>query len=90
MFGTPTLLWRILHFAEYHEPPLYQWNEVYLERLEPAACTGQHVVMGFQHEVHNLNNQLHPILSKEDKDPEMLVEDDGWDEKCNTSGVSLA
>ena len=36
--------------------------------------------MGFQHGVHNLNNQLHPILSKEDEDPEMLVEDDGWDE----------
>ena len=31
--------------------------------------------------MHNLNNQLHPILSKEDEDPEMLVEDDGWDEK---------
>ena len=30
--------------------------------------------MDFQHDVHNLNNQLHPILSKED-------EDDGWDEK---------
>ena len=37
--------------------------------------------MGFQHEVHNLNNQLHPILSKEDKDPKMLVEDDGQDEE---------
>ena len=37
--------------------------------------------MGFQHEVHNLNNQLHPILSKEDKDPEMLVEDDGQNGK---------
>ena len=33
------------------------------------------------HAVHYLNNQLHPILSKEDEDPEMLVEDDGWDEK---------
>ena len=37
VFGTPTLLWRVLHFEGYHEPPLYQWNEVYLERLEPAA-----------------------------------------------------
>ena len=37
--------------------------------------------MGFQHEVHNLNNQLHLILSKEDEDLEMLVEDDGWDEE---------
>ena len=37
--------------------------------------------MDFQHEVHNLNNQLHLILSKEDEDLEMLVEDDGWDEK---------
>ena len=31
MFGTPTLLWRVLHYAGYTEPPLYSWNEVYLE-----------------------------------------------------------
>ena len=37
--------------------------------------------MDLQYEVHYLNNQLHPILSKEDEDPEMLVEDDSQDEK---------
>ena len=31
MFGTPTLLWRVLHYAGYTEPPLYSQNEVYLE-----------------------------------------------------------
>ena len=31
--------------------------------------------------MHYLNNQLHPILSKEDEDPKMLVEDDSWDEE---------
>jgi len=31
--------------------------------------------------VHFLNNQLHPILDEEDEDPEMLVEDDSWDEE---------
>ena len=31
MFGTPTLLWRVLHYARYYELPLYFWNEVYLE-----------------------------------------------------------
>ena len=31
--------------------------------------------------MHYLNNKLHPILDEEDKDPEMLVEDDGWDEE---------
>ena len=31
MFGTPALLWRVLHNAGYNEPPLYYWNEVYLE-----------------------------------------------------------
>ena len=31
MFGTPSLLWRVLHFVGYHEPPLYHWNEEYLE-----------------------------------------------------------
>ena len=35
--------------------------------------------MDLQHEVHYLNNQLHPIL--EEEDPDMLVEDDGWDEE---------
>ena len=31
MFGTPTLLWRVLHYAGYTELPLYSWNVVYLE-----------------------------------------------------------
>ena len=31
MFGTPTLLWRVLHYAGYYDEPLYYWNEVYLE-----------------------------------------------------------
>ena len=31
MFGTPTLLWRVLHYAGYYESPLYYWKEVYLE-----------------------------------------------------------
>ena len=31
MFGTPALLWRVLHYAGYYEPPLYYWNEVYIE-----------------------------------------------------------
>ena len=37
--------------------------------------------MDLQHKVHYLNNQLHPILDEEDEDPEMFVEDDGWDEE---------
>ena len=37
--------------------------------------------MDLQQEVHYLNNQLHPILDEKDEDLEMLVEDDGWDEK---------
>ena len=37
--------------------------------------------MDLQHEVHYLNNQLHPILDEEDEDLEMLVENDGWDEE---------
>ena len=31
VFRTPTLLWRVLHFAGYQEPPLYHWIEEYLE-----------------------------------------------------------
>ena len=39
------------------------------------------MVVDLQHEVHFLNNQLHPILNEEKEDPEMLVEDDGWEEE---------
>ena len=28
-----------------------------------------------------LNNQLHPILNEEEEDPDMLVEDDSWEEE---------
>ena len=37
--------------------------------------------MDLQHEVHYLNNQLHLILDEEEEDPEMLVEDDSWEEE---------
>ena len=39
------------------------------------------MVVDLQQEVHFLNNQLHPILDEEEKDPEMLVKDDGWEEE---------
>ena len=39
------------------------------------------MVVNLQHEVHFLNNQLHPILDEEEEDPEMLVEDDSWEEE---------
>ena len=39
------------------------------------------MVVDLQHEVHHLNNQLHPILEEEEEDLEMLVEDDGWEEE---------
>ena len=38
------------------------------------------MVVDLQHEVHFLNNQLHPILNEEE-DLEMLVEDDGWEKE---------
>ena len=41
------------------------------------------MVMDLQHEVHYLNNQLHPILDEEEEDLEMLVEDDGWEEEVD-------
>ena len=49
--------------------------------LRQQLARAQHVVMDLQYEVHYLNNQLHPILSKEDEDPEMLVEDDDQEEE---------
>ena len=39
------------------------------------------MVVDLQHEVHFLNNQLHPFLYEEEEDPEMFVEDDGWEEE---------
>ena len=39
------------------------------------------MVVDLQHEVHFLNNQLHLILDEKEEDPEMFVEDDGWEEE---------
>ena len=39
------------------------------------------IVVDIRHEVHFLNNQLHPILDEEEEDPEMLVEDDCCEEE---------
>ena len=39
------------------------------------------MVVDLQHEVHYMNNQLHPLLDEEEEDPEMLVEDDSWEEE---------
>ena len=41
----------------------------------------QNVVVDLQHEVHYLNNQLHLILDEEEDGPDMLVENDGWEEE---------
>ena len=43
----------------------------------------QNMVVDLQHEVHYLNNQLHLILGEEEEDPEMFVEDDGWEEEVD-------
>ena len=48
--------------------------------LRQQLAQTQSIVVDLQHEVHFLNNQLHPILDDED-DLEMLVEDDGWEEE---------
>ena len=48
--------------------------------LRQQLAQTQNMVVDLQHEVHFLNNQLHPILN-EVEDPEMLIEDDGWEEE---------
>ena len=40
------------------------------------------MVVDLQHEVHYLNNQLHPILDEEE-DLEMFGEDDSWEEEVD-------
>ena len=57
-----------------------QQDRVERDLLQQLAQT-QNMVVDLQHEVHFLNNQLHPILDEEEEDLEMLVEDDGWDEE---------
>ena len=49
--------------------------------LRQQLAQTQNMDVDLQHEVHFLNNQLHPILDEEEEDPEMLVEDDGWEEE---------
>ena len=49
--------------------------------LRQQLSQTQNIVVDLQHEVHFLNNQLHPILDEEEEDPDMLVEDDGWEEE---------
>ena len=49
--------------------------------LRQLLAQTQNVVVDLQHEVHFLNNQLHPILNEEEEDPDMLVEDDSWEEE---------
>ena len=39
------------------------------------------MVVDLQHEVHFLNNQLHPILYEEEEYLEIFVEDDSWKEE---------
>ena len=39
------------------------------------------MVVDLQHEVHYLNNQLHPILEEQEEDPKMFAKDDGWEEE---------
>ena len=56
-----------------------QQDHVERDLCQQLAQT-QNVVVDLQHEVHFLNNQLHPILDEEE-DPEMLVVDDGWEEE---------
>ena len=49
-------------------------------RAESKGRTPWEAAQVVAFEVHFLNNQLHPILDEEEEDPEMMVEDDGWEE----------
>ena len=57
-----------------------QHDHVERDLLQQLAQT-QNIVVDLQHEVCFLNNQQHSILNEEEEDPEMLVEDDGWEEE---------
>ena len=56
-----------------------QQDHVERDLCQQLAQT-QNMVVDLQHKVHHLNNQLHLLLDEEEEDPEMMVEDDGWEE----------
>ena len=73
-FGESCTLWGIMNLPS-------STGMKYTQRdLHQQLAQAQHVVVDLQHEVHYLNNQLHPILDREEDGPDML-EDDGWDEE---------
>ena len=44
----------------------------------------QNTIVELQHDVHRLNNIINPIpplVAVEEEDPEMFMEDDGWEEE---------
>ena len=49
--------------------------------LRQQLAQTQNVMVDLQHEVHFLYNQLYLILNEEEEDPDMLIEDDGWEEE---------
>jgi hypothetical protein len=53
-------------------------REEYLHRLQHA----QNTFAELQHDIYRLNNILDPIapLDVEEEDPDILIEDDGWEE----------
>ena len=51
--------------------------------LHQQLAQTQNMVVDLQHKVHFLNNQLHLILDEEEEDPEIMVEDDGWEEEVD-------
>jgi len=38
LFGTPTLLWRVLNSVGYVEPPRYVWSEVDVKDMSGMTC----------------------------------------------------
>ena len=56
-----------------------QQDQVERDLRQQLAQT-HNMVVDLQHEVHFMNNQLHPILDEEQEDLDM-VEDDGWEEE---------
>ena len=42
LFGTPTLLSRVLHSIGYAKPPRYFWSEVVTKEEEVKSCEDDH------------------------------------------------
>ena len=71
LFGTPTLLWRVLHSVGYAEPPRYFWSEVVTEgqqwydvRVTVATCVDNYLHQNLEEESQGLESSQDHVIKE--------------------------